>query len=167
MTELCGYSPATLRQIIQCALRLIGMYTPPAENLLLGTSAAESHCGLYTRQIAGGPARGIYQMEPATLDDIYINYLSYRPQLRTMVEEATGIIGPHIDRLEHDPIYASVLARIYYMRVRQPLPPDLPGQASYWKQHWNTPEGAGTVEKYIRAWRAFVGLHGNGIDDDE
>ena len=33
----------------------------------------------------------------------------------------------------------------------QPVAGDIEGQAAFWKQHYNTPLGAGTVSKYMRA----------------
>lgn len=44
-----------------------------AVNLLLGTAAQESAFGTYLRQIGGGPARGVFQMAPATAKDIWEN----------------------------------------------------------------------------------------------
>jgi len=54
------------REIIAPALRHIGMWSGAAENLLLGTAAVESRMGTYLRQVGGGPALGIWQVEPVT-----------------------------------------------------------------------------------------------------
>src|SRR5260221_162978 len=52
--------------------------------LLLGTALQES--GLtYRVQLGGGPARGLFQMEPNTHDDIWDNFLKYRVPLATAV----------------------------------------------------------------------------------
>ena len=55
--------------------------------------------------------------------------------------------------LETNDLYACAMCRIHYQRVREPLPDadDLEGQAAYWKAHYNTPLGAGTVEHFIEA----------------
>ena len=44
--------------------------TSPAIDLLMGTCAQESHMGTYLRQLGGGPALGIFQMEPFTFLDL-------------------------------------------------------------------------------------------------
>lgn len=75
---MSGILPAHLRDlIIRPTLVEMGHYSPAAEALLLGTAAHESHGGRYLSQIRG-PARGIYQMEPATHDDLWRHYLPPR-----------------------------------------------------------------------------------------
>jgi hypothetical protein len=153
-----SYNPVYLRQIIATATNLIGMYTPVAAELLLLTAAHESKLGKYKKQLGGGPALGIYQMEPSTLFDIYDNYLEYRPELLESVEEITSIGSPNTTALENDPIYATIMARLHYRRIDEdlPQPGDLNGIAKYAKDHWNTPKGKATVEKYINDYRQLV-----------
>lgn len=133
-----------------------------ARELLLYTGAAESGYR-YRRQI-GGPARGYWQMEPATEEDIRRNYFSHRPGLWETVKdiaECIGLVGTTITyermrSLEHNPYYACAMARVHYLRVPDPLPlaGDLAGQAAYWKQHYNTPAGKGTIEHFLKEARA-------------
>ena len=65
--------------------KLLNAFVPGAEAeyaaVLLtgsGTAAVESRMGTYLRQI-GGPALGIWQVEPATHLDCWDNWLDYRP----------------------------------------------------------------------------------------
>ena len=46
--------------------------TKESRFLKLGTGAIESNCGEFIKQI-NGPALGIWQMEPKTHDDIWLN----------------------------------------------------------------------------------------------
>src|SRR5690242_4274185 len=48
--------------------------SPFAEALLLATAAHESHFEYLAQE--QGPARGIYQMEPRTVADLYDNYIA-------------------------------------------------------------------------------------------
>lgn len=57
--------------VIRPTLEKIELWSEAAENLLLGTTAQESHMGTYIKQVGKGPALGIYQMEPATHKDIW------------------------------------------------------------------------------------------------
>ena len=59
------------RDIIEPVLSRLHAASPAARALLLGTAAQESAMGRYIRQLRGGPALGIFQMEPATHDDIW------------------------------------------------------------------------------------------------
>lgn len=125
--------------------------------LLLGTAIAES--GLRALKQRGGPALGLWQMEPATHDDIVHNYLDYRGELRNKVLFATASIGFNSDYLVFNLRYACAFARIHYMRVPEPLPRenDIEGQARYWKKYYNTEAGKGTVKHYLKEWERCYG----------
>lgn len=127
-----------------------------AAELLLGTSAVESGLGKYRTQIGGGPALGIWQMEPATERDIWKNYLAYNIKFRKLIRQLQQDRTPQ--EMVWNDFYACAMARAHYRRAKEPLPQcgDLEGQARYWKQYYNTPLGAGTPEKYIVAWKKLV-----------
>lgn len=129
-----------------------------AVNLVLGTIAQESKFGTYLRQLGKGPALGICQMEPATLNDIWENYLKYKPDLVQKIKEVTGCSGPDLSALEADLRYAIIMARIHYRRVKAPLPDsnDVGGLAAYWKEHYNTIKGAGSVEEFVKNYKKYV-----------
>ena len=120
-----------------------------AVELLLATALHESRL-TYLKQIRG-PALGVYQMEPATHDDIWDNFLSRTPEIR-LREAITRKPAP---AMVWDLAYATLMARIHYWRVTdEPLPEagDAPAMAKYWKDHYNTHLGAGTEEQFLSAW---------------
>ena len=47
------------------------------------------------------------------------------------------------------PLYSGLAARLFLVRIPAPIPSDLPSQAQYWKTHYNTAAGKGTVQKFI------------------
>ena len=120
-------------------------YTEAAVELLMMTSAHESHLGTYVHQI-GGPAQGIYQMEPATEQDIIMNYLKFRPALWKML--------PLDQNLITNLTYSTQMARIHYYRDKEALPDieDFEGLARYAKRVWNTIEGKATEIDYLVAY---------------
>jgi hypothetical protein len=143
--------------VIRPALFHIGLHSEAAENLVLGTALVESH-GEYIKQLGKGPALGLFQMEPATANDIWDNYLSYssRSQLRQDVESLmTRTVHDDAYEIIGNLYYAAAMCRIHYRRVPRPLPAvdDYEGMARYWKIWYNTPEGAGTIEKAIPHFR--------------
>jgi hypothetical protein len=150
-------NPDTLRLHIRSTLQLVNMWSCDAEELLIGTAAQESHLGYYRRQIRG-PARGIYQMEPATERDIWDNYLRVRPDISDLVYAICGVDGPDQIQLERNLMYQTIMARIHYRRVSAPLPPaaNLTEQARYWKRYYNTDQGRGRPSEYIENYRRFV-----------
>jgi len=152
-----GINPKQLRElVIRPALELVGMYSPAAEQLVLGTACHESECGQWLRQI-GGPALGVYQMEPATHNDIVTHYLMADADRYNSVLKTIG--GGHFypERLVFDLRYATVFCRLHYRRASAPLPEahcwdDI---AAYWKSHYNTKLGKGKPEQFLAACRRF------------
>jgi hypothetical protein len=130
-----------------------------AEELLLGTALQESGL-IYRRQLHNGPALGLFQMEPATHDDIWVNFLTYHPAIAKILRGlAPG--APAAGLLETEDAYAAAMCRVHYWRMGQivgqkPLPAagDLAGMATYWKRFYNTPAGGGNEAEFIASWKA-------------
>lgn len=128
-----------------------------AINLLLGTAAVESEFGTYIRQI-GGPARGVFQMEPATERSLWDTYLFYHNELRHQVLLITGVGKPNELALLLNLAYQIVMARLLYWRVPAALPEadDVHGLGRYWKRHYNTVLGAGTSDRFVAKYQQYV-----------
>ena len=146
--------------IIRPALKKIKLWSPAAEELLLGTALQESRL-MYIKQLGTGPACGVFQMEPATHDDIWKNYLKFKPDLAQEVMKLSHSV--YAQSLISDLLYAAAMTGIHYLRVPAALPAegDYDGQAAYWKEYYNTYLGAGTEEEYLESWDVYsgVGLH--------
>ena len=138
--------------VIRPALEKLGLWSTAAEELVLGTAIVESSL-IYLRQHGDGPALGLWQVEPATHDDLYANYLSYRQELSARLMELRAPALSMEENLASNLMYGAAVCRLCYYRQPGALPEagDLEGQAAFWKQHYNTPLGAGTVGKYMRA----------------
>ena len=146
--------------VIRPILKEMDFYSKAAENLLMGIAAQESHLGTYLRQI-NGPAQGIFQMEPATEQDIWERYLSrHRLDLAATVSQ---FLGSEPDPLVTNLAYQVAIARIKLWRVPEPLPvaTDIPALAQYWKTHWNTALGRGTEAEFIENYTRFVDDEGD------
>lgn len=146
----------TLRSKITDVLQRLGAYSADAVELLLGTCAQESAFGKYRKQLGGGPALGIFQMEPDTFNDIVKNYLAYRPELESKILSISGVTELKATDVENNDDLAICMARVHYMRVKEGVPSTLEGQANYWKKYYNTVKGAGTVEEYIANYNRYV-----------
>jgi hypothetical protein len=152
-----------LTNTIRPALNLLGEGAGglAAEQLVLGTGIQES---LLTnrQQIGGGPALGLFQMEAATHDDCWQNYLSFRKALANKVR-LTLDPGqtPTAEIMRLNDRYAAAMCRVRYMRLSEPLPvaSDIHAMANYWKQYYNTPLGAGTPEEFEEKWSNYVNQH--------
>ena len=131
-----------------------------AVELLVGTALHESGGLRWRTQLSGGPARGLFQMERATHDDIWINYLAYRPPLSDAIKTAFTPAGGNLEfeQITHDDGYAALMARLKYVRVPAALPVagNLRGQAEYWKTYYNTHLGKGTPAEYVASWKTYA-----------
>lgn len=122
------------------------MCTDTAVHLLLGTAAQESLFGTYMRQVRG-PAMGAFQIEPATFDWLKGKYKKTYPILSNV----------DVGDLEWDLALAIIFARLRYRAVPSALPIDeVYALAAYWKQYYNTPLGAGTIEEFVNNYKRFV-----------
>ncbi|MEO5363434.1 MAG: hypothetical protein H7838_07400 [Magnetococcus sp. DMHC-8] len=145
------------RCVIAPAMALLEMESPGARALLLGTAAQESGLGHYLRQVGGGPAVGVFQMEPATYHDIWNNFIANRPEIQKKLAQYWPT-QPDPERMATDLLLAAVMCRLHYRRVSAPIPQadDLVGLARYWKKYYNTPMGRGSEEEFIRNWHALA-----------
>lgn len=152
-------------EVVRPALEAIGLHSEAAELLVLGTGATESGYR-YIRQIGKGPAVGLWQMEPATYDDIWRNFLAYRTSLRAqvlaIVHRASGF-EPPAQEMAWNLRLAAAMCRVHYHRrcrvggvEKLPAPGDVRAMAETWKSAYNTRLGAGHPEDFVAAWQRIV-----------
>lgn len=145
-----GLDPTQLRQfVIRPALEHIGLWSPAAENLVLGTALVESKAR-FVRQIRG-PAISIFQIEPATYTDLR-RWLAARPELDAKVAALRSAMYPDnvsVYEMQGNLHYAAAMCRVFYRRVPEPLPgaANSLGMAKYWKVFYNTLLGKGEIHK--------------------
>lgn len=139
--------------------------TVEARFLLLCTAAIESECGHYIKQV-GGPALGIWQMEPDTHDDIWQNCdaLNDKTSFEFLIDEFSlkcqnfSEAGNFEDDLMLSPLYACAMARLKYSMDSKALPAynggtdlDIDMFYRYYKRVYNTELGASTFDKWLSA----------------
>lgn len=148
--------------IVRPALTLIGMDSLAAINLVTGTALAESG-GQYLMQVGGGPALGLWQMEPATERDCWVNFIGYQPDLSTQIQ---SILAPHsvsnqrTNQLIWNLYYGAIMCRIKYYRSPLPLPTynDANGLANYHKSVYNSALGAANAENNIPLFEEAINV---------
>jgi len=143
-----SFNPRQFREyIIRPTLKYIEAYSENAEELLMLTAAQESHLGQFLHQV-NGPARGVYQIEPATEEDIWNNFLRYREGLESKVDNLRILNYTVVAEMEGNLYYATAMARCMYLRHSELLPDkkDLRGMAEYYKKYFNTIKGAAKIE---------------------
>ena len=147
--------------VVRPTLYQLGLWSLAAENLLVGTAIHESGGLNYIDQVTGpgdttlGPAYGLYQIEEATLNDLFDNFLKFRPRLAEMAIALEAPMPKRVLQLVTNLAFATAVARLIYYRAPDPLPgaDDIPGLAACWKKNYNTVAGKGRVEDWIAAYR--------------
>lgn len=152
-----GIDPRQLRELIADVLTKAGLHSPQALELLMGTAAQESRLGTYLYQLGNGPARGIFQMEPATEQDVWHHYLRYKPNLADTVARVCSVAVPSSWALETNLAYQVIMARLHYHRVKSPLPEadDIAGMGKYWDDHYNCNPDKGTVAEFVANYEKY------------
>ena len=153
-----------LAATFEVVLKMFGYYAKELVDLLLLIASVESELGRFTRQLGGGPALGLFQIEPNTANSVYDDYLKFRTELMVRVD-AYRVEGSLEYNLEYNILFQIVFARIMLRRIKEliPVAHNYPNDiayvtalAAYWKKYWNTPNGKGKVEHAVNNYYALV-----------
>jgi len=138
------------KTLVKKVLHSLDLDSRGAVNLILGTAAQESRFGTYLAQRGGGPAVGIFQIEPATFKYLQEKYSSKYPE----------IAGRKAEDMEWDLRLSIIMCRLKYLSIPEKLPAfnDLSGMADYWKKYYNTPLGRGTTDEFVGNYNRYVGF---------
>jgi len=104
------------------AFEEFGLYSEAAINLMLGTALTESKLSALL-QYGGGPALGLFQIEPPTLEDIYKRYLQRENKKELLKKVHLFMTARDIhEQVISNMSFAVIMARVLYLMVRSPLP---------------------------------------------
>ena len=154
-----------LRKLIKDVLEEFELYSRDAEELLMLTCAVESNLGHYIEQLNNGPAMGIFQCEPLTLEDVmkYIFKKGASSGNWNRISHFTHNLDSDLPKnsqlvFKSNLLLQILIARIHYIRFPEAIPSytDIQRLAEYWKKYYNTSLGKGTVEGALNAYKRFV-----------
>ena len=127
--------------------------------LLMETSAVESNRGYVVSQ-KGGPARGIFQMEPATerctLGWLKANFPKVHGEVMAFYDKSKS---PEWNRTHNVPYNVAMSTVYYWRRMGDSLAKNittLEDRAKVWKTHYNTYLGKGSIAGYIRKAEKYL-----------
>lgn len=138
------------RYVVRPALEAIDAWSPVAEDMVTATALYESKAR-YLKQIGGGPACGLWQIEPATGNDIRANWLLYRQTKRDQIRGLMTLENFE-DQLVTNMMLGAALCRIQYLRSPIPLPTDPDEAGVLYKTAYNTALGAGSAADFARVY---------------
>lgn len=154
------FSHYIIEPALDWCLQLGAVPAPPfMDTLMLATAAIETGIGRWLHQVRG-PALGVFQVEPATLDDLLTNYIKPAKRFNRLMQAVSlPSAAPH-DQIIFDLRYAAVITRLYYYRVKEPLPPETTFDTlwHYYKTYYNTAAGKADEGDFARAL-ALANIH--------
>ncbi|MFT8326680.1 hypothetical protein [Gluconobacter oxydans] len=144
---------------IRPALQAIGLGDPAHLNIVTGIGLVESGY-VWLEQLNSGPAKGFWQMEPATHDDIWKNSLPAPSRSRIASGLNRLLSGqPHAAGLMITlPLYGAAMCATKILLAPEPIPAadDAAGQAQYHKRWYNSPLGSACALANIPDFQAAI-----------
>lgn len=139
---------------------------PFVEELLVATCAQETGLGHYLHQLGDGPAVGIYQIEVGSLRDLLGNFITPAKnaagssRYADLLRATSTLQHPVEEELIWNLRLATVICRLFYYRVREPLPAksDFASLWHYYKTYYNSSLGAATEDSFRTALRAHTNI---------
>ena len=150
----------SIARIAEQVLKHMCVYSDEAMDLVMRIGAVESLYQNIEQQSESSPAVGFFQVELATSNDIYENYLMFRKHsMLPLVEQITGYAFAD-EPWNRFQIMSNIalqvaLCRLKYLRVPHPIPKSVNAQAEYWLKYYNG-GGKGTVDKFIESSFHFI-----------
>jgi len=146
-----------LEEVIRPTLKCMGKAycTVAAEQLVLGTAVKESGGLVWLRQLDGGPALGLWQMEPRTFRDLLTRCPNW------MLREV-AFVGDPLAVTPASVIWnlrmGAMMCRLKYRDAEEELPQrdDVKALASYWKRYYNSVLGKGKPEEFEHFWHEVI-----------
>ena len=151
---MVGYwlvSLAHVKHYAQAVCNVLGVGDQnAADYLLCETAAAETQFGTYADPTPNGAGRGLYQCDQLPFKDVQARS---RPADVDAIKLAFDIDIKAVewDDLNFSPLLATIFARLHYKLRPGAIPQTLVERAEYWKKHYNSVLGKGTVEHYIES----------------
>lgn len=144
--------------IVRPALEAIGLWSEAAEELVTGTAFVESTLN-YVKQVGGGPAVGVCQIEPATYSDLCNRVYSHQP----LAGLALKVLNMPAFPATADYLMGNMTASVIFCRLKYYLHPDpLPSandygaMAAYHKKIYNTSLGDTEILRSTKIFRSVV-----------
>jgi len=142
--------------VVVPTLQEIGLYSPEATNITIGTFLKES--GLRNlKQIGGGPGLGLGQSEPNTTKDTWFRYLARKDKLDLRFKVSQFVSpSPDITKQVAGNMYLSVIfVRLKYFMQSEALPGefDVEGMARYWSKYYQTDNVESQIQEFIKLYR--------------
>ncbi|MGI9278403.1 MAG: hypothetical protein ACR2PX_02095 [Endozoicomonas sp.] len=147
--------------VVRPTLKHLRMWSPTAENLLLGTAARESGLGFHLKQ-EHHQALGIYQISPRMHRNIWDHYLAKKSDLSSLIRGLASqrefLAHPHLE-LATNLSYATAIAWMIYYRTNKPIHKvphdDVRAMGKLWHNYYHR-HHPGPIESFVDSYKALI-----------
>lgn len=126
-----------------------------AKEMIIETAIAETGLGQIEDKTVGA-GMGLTQFDEMPFNDIKTRTMKLRPQIQKDLKIDISLVN--WDDLRFNPFLSLLFTRLHYWLKGDPIPATIEERAKYWKLHYNTVQGKGTVEHYLEMNRKYGAL---------
>lgn len=123
-----------------------------AVQMIVETAVAETGLGQITDGTVGA-GMGLTQFDELPFKDIKNRNMKLRDKI--LKELGVDLQLIEWDDLRYNDFLSLLFTRLFYRLKGDPIPKTIEERAKYWKLHYNTKDGKGTVEHYLEMNRKF------------
>ena len=154
-----NYGVVNLKRINEDALMICdcighGLYGT-AKEMIIETAITETGLGQIEDKTVGA-GMGLTQFDDRPFQDIRDRSIKLRPKILKELHIDISLV--EWDDLRYNQFLALLFTRLHYWLKGDPIPATIEERANYWKLHYNTKFGKGTVEHYLEMNRKYGAL---------
>ena len=123
-----------------------------AMHMIIETAVTETGLGKIEDKTIGA-GMGLTQFDKLPFDDIKARNMRLKKKIYEDLKVDIHLID--WDDLRYNSFLALLFTRLFYLLKGDPIPKTIEERAAYWKLHYNTRLGKGTVEHYLEMNRKY------------
>lgn len=123
-----------------------------AKEMIIETAITETGLGQIEDKTVGA-GMGLTQFDDKPFQDIRDRSIKLRPKILKELKIDISLV--EWDDLRYNQFLSLLFTRLHYWLKGDPIPATIEERAKYWKQHYNTVQGKGTVEHYLEMNRKY------------
>ncbi|CAH1791747.1 unnamed protein product [Owenia fusiformis] len=141
-------------EVVDAALEKLKKYSETGQKFLRNIACVESKYGTDKNTYRKNYHGGIWQVDEVGFKDTQDT--KSHPKLKERFKKIKELYGIDWEKVEwkdlRKPFYSALAARLLLQNKADALPPedDIRKQGEYWKKHYNTEDGAGTVDDFVK-----------------